>query len=122
MPEMPPTTTTTTAAPTPTTLATTTTTTTTAPTTTTSTTVPGRSGDNATGACVITVSSRPGMSFTTLRAAVNAASDGSAGASTLIHVGGRCVGPPVVIQNRSNLAIEGDPPPTACTEFGPAPT
>ncbi len=109
MPEMPPTTTTTT-------------TTTTAPTTTTSTTVPGKCGDNATGACVITVSSRPGMSFTTLRAAVNAASDGSAGASTLIHVGGRCVGPPVVIQNRSNLAIEGDPPPTACPEFGPEPT
>ena len=122
MPEMPPTTTTTTVATTTTTLATTTTTTTTAPTTTTSTTVPGRCGDNATGACVITVSSRPGMSFTTLRAAVNAASDGSAGAPTLIHVSGRCVGPPVVILQRSNLAIEGDPPPTACPEFGPEPT
>src|SRR5205823_5016664 len=101
---------------------TTTTTTTTAPTTTTSTTVPGKCGDNATGTCVITVNSRPGMSFTTLRAAVNAASDGSAGAPTLIHVSGRCVGPPVVILQRSNLAIEGDPPPTACPEFGPEPT
>src|SRR5204863_8034338 len=91
-------------------------------TTTTRTPRPGRTAPHATDACVTTVSSRPTMSFTTLRAAVNAASDGSAGTPTLIHVRGRCVGPPAVILQRSNPAIEGDPPPTPCPEFGPEPT
>src|SRR5207244_11658661 len=47
---------------------------------------------------------------------------GSTRAPTLLHVSGRCGAPPVVILHRSNLAIEGDPPPTACPEFGPEPT
>ena len=98
------------------------TTTTTVPTTTTSTTLPARCAVSATGACVITVSSRPGATFATLRAAVDAAADGTAATPTRIHVSGRCVGPPVVILQRSNLVIEGDPPPIACPEFGPEPT
>src|SRR5207244_12548150 len=89
---------------------------------TTSTTHPGRFAVSATGACVITVSSRPGATFATLRAAVDAAADGTAATPTRIHVSGRCVGPPVVILQRSNLVIEGDPPPIACPEFGPEPT
>ena len=118
--------TTTTLATTTTTIATTTTTvattTTTVATTTTSTTLPARCAVSATGPCVITVSSLPGTSFVTLSAAVNAAPDGTASAPTRIHVSGRCVGPPALISGRSNLVVEGDPPPTACPEFGPEPT
>ena len=68
------------------------------------------------------MSSRPGATFATLRAAVDAAADGTAASPTRIHVSGRCVGPPVLISQRSNLVVEGDPPPTACPEFGPEPT
>jgi len=67
------------------------------------------------------VSSRPGISYLTLKAALAAAADGTAASPTRIHVSGRCVGPPVLILQRSNLVIEGDPPSGACPRLGPEP-
>ena len=83
-------------------------------------------GERDTGPCQITVGTR---TFSTLQAAINAAPNGaSLSAPTRILVQGKCVGPPVLIQGRSNLSIEGvaptlsgitPPPVNGCREMGP---
>src|SRR5262249_50098728 len=77
----------------------------------------GICGQFATGTCRVTVSGKSQV-FSTLQAAVNAAPNGPSAANpTIIHVSGVCKGP-TLLNNRSNITIEGDRP-AACPP-GPA--
>jgi hypothetical protein len=84
-------------------------------------------GDRDMTPCRITVNGAG--AFTTLQAAVNAAPNGTVGFPTVIHVTGKCVGPPTLLRDRSHIVIEGDDinskdpsvPRGQCRAFGPRP-